>query len=79
MVLYGSAPGHLDQSSSPVNGSADLNVIGGQFGANLTGLAPSSLYYYTVVASNTEGTITTPVMNISFFPRTLGKERWSFL
>ena len=71
MVLYGSAPGNLSQSSGPVNGSADLNVIGGQFGANLTGLAPSSLYYYTVVASNTEGTTTTLVITMY---RKLGRE-----
>ena len=40
VVNYGSAPGNLSQSSTPVNGSAYLNVIGGQFGVNLTGLAP---------------------------------------
>ena len=59
VILYGSAPGNLSQSSTPVNGSAYLNVIGGQFGANLTGLVPSSMYYFTIVASNTEGTTST--------------------
>ena len=71
LVLYRSVPGNLNQTTGPVTGSADLSVIGGQFGVNLTGLVPSSLYYYTVVASNILGTTTTPVMNISFFPRTL--------
>ncbi|KAL5486432.1 hypothetical protein EMCRGX_G018904 [Ephydatia muelleri] len=69
VVRYGSAPDNLNQSSILVNGSADLNVTGAQFGVNLTGLVPYSLYYYTIVASNTEGTTTTPVMTLSFFPR----------
>eukprot|EP00731_Ephydatia_muelleri_P019173 Em0011g1213a len=68
VVRYGSAPDNLNQSSILVNGSADLNVTGAQFGVNLTGLVPYSLYYYTIVASNTEGTTTTPVMTLSFFP-----------
>eukprot|EP00731_Ephydatia_muelleri_P019169 Em0011g1209a len=62
------APDNLNQSSILVNGSANLNVTGAQFGVNLTGLVPYSLYYYTIVASNTEGTTTTPVMTLSFFP-----------
>ncbi|KAL5486431.1 hypothetical protein EMCRGX_G018903 [Ephydatia muelleri] len=70
VVHYGSAPDNLNQSSILVNGSADLNVTGTQFGVNLTGLVPYSLYYYTIEASNTEGTTTTPVMTLSFFPRT---------
>ena len=69
VVRYGSAPDNLNQSSILVNGSANLNVTGAQFGVNLTGLVPYSLYYYTIVASNTEGTTTTPVMTLSFFPR----------
>eukprot|EP00731_Ephydatia_muelleri_P019172 Em0011g1212a len=68
VVHYGSAPDNLNQSSILVNGSADLNVTGTQFGVNLTGLVPYSLYYYTIEASNTEGTTTTPVMTLSFFP-----------
>eukprot|EP00731_Ephydatia_muelleri_P019110 Em0011g1150a len=68
VVRYGSAPDNLNQSSILVNGSANLNVTGAQFGVNLTGLVPYSLYYYTIVASNTEGTTTTPVMTLSFFP-----------
>ena len=69
VVHYGSAPDNLNQSSILVNGSADLSVTGAQFGVNLTGLVPYSLYYYTIEASNTEGTTTTPVMTLSFFPR----------
>ena len=68
MVRYGSAPDNLNQSSILVNGSANLNVTGAQFGVNLTGLVPYSLYYYTIEASNTEGTTTTPVMTLYFFP-----------
>eukprot|EP00731_Ephydatia_muelleri_P019109 Em0011g1149a len=68
VVHYGSAPDNLNQSSILVNGSADLSVTGAQFGVNLTGLVPYSLYYYTIEASNTEGTTTTPVMTLSFFP-----------
>eukprot|EP00731_Ephydatia_muelleri_P019111 Em0011g1151a len=70
VVRYGSAPDNLNQSSILVNGSADLNVTGAQFGVNLTGLVPYSLYYFTIEASNTEGTTTTPVMTLSFFPGT---------
>ena len=69
VVRYGSAPDNLNRSSMVVNGSAYLNVTGEQFGVNLTGLVPYSQYYYTIELSNTEGTTTTPLMNLPFFSR----------
>ena len=72
LIIYGTvsyvahfwaAPCNISQPSTPVVG----NVTGGQLGLNLTGLVPSTLYWYTLMASNTEGTTTSPVMLIFFF------------
>lgn len=52
-ILYGPAPGNLDQSSPPVTTSLDRDNTGW---VRLTGLKPGTRYYFQPVTSNDAGT-----------------------
>ena len=54
-VVYGFNQQHLNDSSTAVTGTSDLNVVNQVYSTNLTNLEEGRTYYYRVQSMNTVG------------------------
>lgn len=59
IVNYGTSDDNLNGTSITVQGTTDLQATGILYSVALTELSPLTLYYYQVVAMNSEGTTST--------------------
>ena len=62
-VQYGSDMTIVSSTSYIVQGNDDLDAINDSFSINITGLAPFTRYYCTIVATNSVGSTNNSVMN----------------
>ena len=62
-VQYGTDMTMLSSTSDIVQGNDDLLAINDHFSVTITGLAPFTTYYYTIVATNTLGSTNNSVMS----------------
>ena len=56
-VLYGKNPVSLDERSKHINGGYNLNLANEVFNVSVSNLEVGSRYYYEIMSSNSEGTI----------------------
>ena len=54
-VVYGFNQQHLNDSSTAVTGTSDLNAVNQVYSTNLTNLEEGRTYYYRVQSMNTVG------------------------
>ncbi|WP_294818885.1 GEVED domain-containing protein [uncultured Flavobacterium sp.] len=78
-IEYSATPGFAPGSGTPVQGTGFSGLSGGTFSASLSGLSPSTTYYYRSFATNSggptyytaaTGSFTTACANVSSFPWT---------
>ena len=62
VVQYGTDRMMLLSSSDEIEGNNNTDTINDVFSVNITGLTPFTRYFYTIVATNSIGNSTTPVM-----------------
>lgn len=56
-VLYGKNPVSLDERSQRISGGYNLNLANEDFNVSVSNLEVGSRYYYEIMSSNSEGTI----------------------
>ena len=64
-VMYGISSTLLNYTSDAVVGGSDITAINQVYSASLNGLQPSTTYYYQVVATNSAGSNSSNVEQVT--------------
>ena len=69
VVNFGAQPNNLNSSSDVIAGNRDITAIGQVHSTTLTGLQDETVYYYQVVASNSDGSNTSETSQFTTAPQ----------